>query len=49
MRGGNPLKGLLDKEWLSLIREAKRIGLSIEEVRSFFQKDHTNHENVRIS
>jgi DNA-binding transcriptional MerR regulator len=28
----------LDEEWLYLISEAKRCGLSLEEVRSFLQK-----------
>ncbi|WP_339147142.1 MULTISPECIES: anti-repressor SinI family protein [unclassified Sutcliffiella] len=27
----------LDKEWVSLIMEAKKLGLGIEEVRTFIQ------------
>jgi DNA-binding transcriptional MerR regulator len=30
-------KNQLDEEWISLIMEAKKLGLSIEEVRAFFQ------------
>lgn len=27
----------LDEEWVSLISEAKKLGMSIDEVRAFFQ------------
>ncbi|MEH6940831.1 anti-repressor SinI family protein [Bacillus sp. JJ722] len=30
---------MLDKEWITLILEAKDLGLNIEEVRDFFYKN----------
>ncbi|WEG11527.1 anti-repressor SinI family protein [Pullulanibacillus sp. KACC 23026] len=29
--------GVLDVEWVKLIKEAKELGLSVEEVRLFFE------------
>ncbi|MED3571106.1 anti-repressor SinI family protein [Cytobacillus praedii] len=33
------MKSLLDKEWVTLILEAKRLGLSIEEVKDFLLRN----------
>ncbi|MDL4839205.1 DNA-binding anti-repressor SinI [Aquibacillus rhizosphaerae] len=33
-------KSLLDNEWIELMEEAKRIGLSVEEVQSFIAEYH---------
>ncbi|MGY4690614.1 anti-repressor SinI family protein [Salibacterium sp. K-3] len=30
----------LDQEWVILIKEAKAAGLSVEEVKSFLEKQH---------
>ncbi|WNS75739.1 anti-repressor SinI family protein [Bacillus sp. DTU_2020_1000418_1_SI_GHA_SEK_038] len=32
------MKGELDKEWKALILEAKKIGITIEEVRHYLQQ-----------
>ncbi len=34
---------VIDEEWLTLISEAKKLGLSIEEIQSFL---HQNDEKV---
>nr|WP_102273490.1 anti-repressor SinI family protein [Cytobacillus massiliigabonensis] len=33
------MKYLLDQEWVKLILEAKRLGLSVEEVRDFLLRN----------
>lgn len=30
----------LDEEWISLIVEARNLGMSIDEIRAFFQSNH---------
>ncbi|MBA9025669.1 anti-repressor SinI family protein [Peribacillus huizhouensis] len=35
----------IDQEWLFLIEEAKKIGLSIQEVRKFITKNSINMDN----
>ncbi|MHA6251743.1 anti-repressor SinI family protein [Oceanobacillus sp. CAU 1775] len=32
---------MLDQEWVSLIQEAKNIGLTIEQIRDFLTKENT--------
>lgn len=36
------MNGVLDKEWLQLIIQAKSLGLTVEEIRHFF---HTKFDN----
>ncbi|WP_338061877.1 anti-repressor SinI family protein [Virgibacillus indicus] len=35
---------MLDEEWISLITEAKRLGLTIEEIREFLQREINKEE-----
>lgn len=35
---------VIDSEWLQLIVEAKEIGLSIEDIRTFFEKQQTSKD-----
>lgn len=39
-------KIVIDEEWLELIREAKVIGLSIEEIRDFLNQNVTGEQLV---
>lgn len=32
-------KAMLDQDWMKLIVEAKKLGLTLEEVRDFFKKN----------
>ncbi|WP_406944977.1 anti-repressor SinI family protein [Halobacillus sp. SY10] len=36
----------LDDEWVSLLKEAKELGLSVEEVKSFLNNDHRKKKMV---
>ncbi len=36
------MKGVLDKEWLQLILQAKSLGLTVEEIRHFFHAKFDN-------
>ncbi|KAB7707344.1 DNA-binding anti-repressor SinI [Bacillus aerolatus] len=36
---------LLDQEWVALIKEAKNLGISIEEIREFLQSGKMNLGN----
>ncbi|MBS4213612.1 MULTISPECIES: anti-repressor SinI family protein [Neobacillus] len=36
----------LDKEWLVLIMEAKKIGLSVEDIRNFLSGNHQSEQFV---
>ncbi|MCH6267365.1 anti-repressor SinI family protein [Bacillus sp. FJAT-50051] len=36
----------LDKDWLVLIMEAKRIGLSVEDIRNFLSGNHQSEQLV---
>jgi DNA-binding transcriptional MerR regulator len=33
------MEGKIDKEWLSLLIQAKQIGISIEEIRAFLRQE----------
>ncbi|UOE92036.1 anti-repressor SinI family protein [Alkalihalobacillus sp. LMS39] len=35
---GNGMEIPLDKEWITLIKQAKELGLSIQEIRNFLSK-----------
>lgn len=36
----------LDKDWLALITEAKKIGLSVEDIRNFLSGNHQSEQFV---
>jgi DNA-binding transcriptional MerR regulator len=38
----------LDKEWIYLISEAKRMGIPIDEVRKFLQRPATDKKLVTV-
>ncbi|WP_084309064.1 anti-repressor SinI family protein [Alkalihalobacterium bogoriense] len=35
---GNRMEIVLDKEWVSLVKQAKELGLSIQDIRNFLSK-----------
>ncbi|MGM7723658.1 anti-repressor SinI family protein [Metabacillus sp. Hm71] len=39
-------KNQLDEEWISLIIEAKKLGMSIEEIRAFFQSNNKMWKDI---
>ncbi|WLR49007.1 anti-repressor SinI family protein [Halobacillus litoralis] len=41
-----PGKQKLDDEWVSLIKEAKALGLSTEDVKSFLQENQKQKKSV---
>ncbi|OZU89396.1 hypothetical protein CIL03_06680 [Virgibacillus indicus] len=43
-KGECNINNLLDEEWISLITEAKRLGLTIEEIREFLQREINKEE-----
>ncbi|KAB7707423.1 DNA-binding anti-repressor SinI [Bacillus aerolatus] len=40
---------LVDQEWIVLMKEAKNLGISMEEIREFLKKEKVNLENVEFS